>query len=229
MQTAQSISTLVPSQLCCQHEGNETVLFEAPLDSNAGLSNLMQRYIAGDELAFNALHTRLRPALRRIIARKVSDRYAIEDLLQTTFLKAHLARTRFSVEYDDNQDRAVSTWYAAIARNTTTDYLRRTGRSKIGLANQEDESWLESRADLRPNMEEIRMEAEEKNRILSWLADAIARLPQAQREVIHLHRLAELSMAEVAKRQGAKVGTIRVRAHRAYAALAKFASEHFRM
>jgi RNA polymerase sigma-70 factor (ECF subfamily) len=51
--------------------------------------------------------------------------------------------------------------------------------------------------------------------------DAIARLPAGQREVVELHKLRGMSMAEVAERLRLREGAVRVRAHRAYKALAR--------
>lgn len=193
--------------------------------SQLGLANLMERYVDGDQDAFDALHRALTPNIRRQIGGKISDRSAVEDLLQTTFLKAHLARDRFCADVQDNQDRAVATWYSAIARNATTDYLRKLARSRLNFIASDDEPWYDKEPDPTPNIEELGIMAQERTRLLDWLKQAIALLPRAQREVIEMHRLAELSMAEVAQRQGAKIGTVRVRAHRAYSALASAAKE----
>jgi RNA polymerase sigma factor (sigma-70 family) len=49
---------------------------------------------------------------------------------------------------------------------------------------------------------------------------ALAALPAGQREVVELHKLQGMSMAEVAERLAIREGAVRVRAHRAYKALA---------
>ena len=50
---------------------------------------------------------------------------------------------------------------------------------------------------------------------------ALAGLPAAQREIVEMHKLAGLSMAEIATRLQIREGAVRVRAHRAYKALAR--------
>ena len=70
----------------------------------------------------------------------------------------------------------------------------------------------------------------------SWLAgeladerarsvrSAIDQLPKSQRDVVTLHKLRGLGMSEIADRLGVRSGALRVRAHRAYKALARLLS-----
>ena len=50
---------------------------------------------------------------------------------------------------------------------------------------------------------------------------AIAQLPSGQREVVELHKLQGMSMAQVSQRLQIREGAARVRAHRGYKALAR--------
>ena len=58
------------------------------------------------------------------------------------------------------------------------------------------------------------------------LLAALRRLPAAQREVIGLHHLADLPVAEVAETLGVPVGTVKARLSRGRAALAHLLAEH---
>jgi RNA polymerase sigma-70 factor (ECF subfamily) len=58
------------------------------------------------------------------------------------------------------------------------------------------------------------------------LLTALRRLPAAQREVIGLHHLADLPVAEVAETLGVPVGTVKARLSRGRAALAHLLAEH---
>jgi RNA polymerase sigma-70 factor (ECF subfamily) len=57
------------------------------------------------------------------------------------------------------------------------------------------------------------------------LVDALKRLPEAQRQVIALHHLADLPLHEVAETVGAPVGTVKARLSRGRATLAKLLSD----
>jgi RNA polymerase sigma-70 factor, ECF subfamily len=57
------------------------------------------------------------------------------------------------------------------------------------------------------------------------LMAAMRRLPEAQRQVIALHHLADLPVNEVAEAVGAPVGTVKARLSRGRAALAELLSE----
>jgi RNA polymerase sigma-70 factor, ECF subfamily len=57
------------------------------------------------------------------------------------------------------------------------------------------------------------------------LQDAMARLPEQQREAFSMLKLEGLSIDQAAQRAGSSVGALRVRAHRAYKALRKLISE----
>ncbi len=186
-----------------------------------GLYALMDRYVDGDPRAFGLLHEQLGPRLRGFLTKLVRDDATVDDLLQLTFLKAHLARERFCLQGGD-PDGAVQGWYFAIARNVALDHLRKKGRQdrrRVDLG-REDGPELELADDQRPLEEQI-TEAEQSKEVVEQVREAIARLPESQREVVELHKLRGLSMAEVAARLQIREGAARVRAHRGYKALAR--------
>jgi RNA polymerase sigma-70 factor (ECF subfamily) len=198
---------------------NTTTLQE---DREGGLGALMESYVDGDESAFVELHNALAPRVRRQIRRKVSDPNAAEDLLQAVFMKAHRARTSFLVSEGADADRAVAVWYSAIARNAIYDHLRKHYRARVSLLGGSSEAAreiIEAHADDAPS-EEAQLLAEERRReVVNQVRGAVDRLPKSQREVVLLHRLNGLTMAEISKRLGVREGTLRVRAHRGYRAL----------
>jgi len=67
--------------------------------------------------------------------------------------------------------------------------------------------------------------ADEEPRSDSSLADAMAQLPEHQRQAFSMVKLEGLSIEQAADRAGVSVGALRVRAHRAYKALRKLISE----
>lgn len=181
----------------------------------------MERYIDGDPQAFSRLHGRLQPRLRAFLIKLVRDEAAVDDLVQLTLLKAHLARERFELQGGD-PDGAVQGWYFAICRNVAMDYLRGKYRGDQRRAGTDAEGDpLDGLADAGPDPEQVGVAVEREAEIVQRVRDAIARLPAGQREVVELHKLRGMSMAEVAERLQVREGAVRVRAHRAYKALAR--------
>ncbi len=186
-----------------------------------GLYDLMERYVDGDPLAFSQLHDRLHPRLRGFLMKLVRDEAAVDDLVQLTLLKAHLARERFTLQGGD-PDGAVQGWYFAISRNVAMDYLRDKYRGDRRRAGGDDDGdTVAELADAEPNAEQRGEQLERDAEIVQRVRDAISRLPPGQREVVELHKLRGMSMAEISQRLSVREGAVRVRAHRAYKALAR--------
>ncbi|MCA9707064.1 MAG: RNA polymerase sigma factor [Myxococcales bacterium] len=183
-----------------------------------GLFEQMGHYVDGDPAAFPRLYALLQPRLRGFLMKIVRDDAAVDDLVQLTLLKAHLARERFALQGGD-PDGAVQGWYFAIARNVAMDFLRdgyRGDRHRAG--SEEDALALPDRA---PNPEELGELTEHEAEIIERVRAAIGQLPPGQREVVELHKLRGMSMAQIAERLQIREGAARVRAHRAYRALAR--------
>lgn len=190
-----------------------------------GLFALMDRYIDGDPRAFSELHDKLSPRLRGFVLRLVRDDAAVDDLVQLTLLKAHLARERFALQGGD-PDGAVQAWYFAICRNVTMDFLRTRyrGESRRAASSPDGQDPVAALPDEGPNPEELGQAVEREDEIVEAVRNAIAQLPPGQREVVELHKLRGMSMADIAERLSVREGAVRVRAHRAYKALARMLS-----
>lgn len=198
---------------------------DPPRGDRGELHEWMDRYVDGDPVAFRRLHARLAPRLRGLLYKLVRDGDTVEDLLQLTLIKAHVARDRFVVPGAD-PDGAVQAWYFAIARNVAMDHLRARGRAERRSAPSDDasEEGVEAIADGTPDIEALTQAAEHEREVIEAIHAAIAKLPDGQREVVELHKLRGLSMAQVAERLALREGAVRVRAHRAYKALARLLS-----
>lgn len=183
------------------------------------LAALMERYLDGDGRAFAQLHTLLTPRLRGLLTKLVRDAATAEDLLQATLLKAHLARAGFVFRGPD-PDAGVQAWYATIARNLALDHLRGQTRERRRQGDQGDDPIADLATDL-PSVEEWQVDRDTAAEIAQRVRTALDRLPAAQREIVELHKLSGLSMAEIASRLQIREGAVRVRAHRAYKALAR--------
>lgn len=182
----------------------------------------MERYVDGDRRAFVQIHGLLEPRLRGFLMKLVQDTTTVDDLVQLTLLKAHLARERFVVQGGD-PDGAVQGWYFAIARNVAMDHLRQQyrGDRRTAAASPAGTDPVDDLVTPEPNVEDVTTTREQEQEVVDAVRGAIAKLPETQREVVELHKLRGLSMAEVAGRLRVREGAVRVRAHRAYKALAR--------
>src|SRR5690606_27201146 len=113
------------------------------------------------------------------------DSAAADDLVQATWLKAHLARTRFHVQ-GSSPDGAVQAWYFTIARNLAIDHLRAQGRERRHR-DRDDDSGRDRLAELPsdlPTSEDLQVSEAEAQEITSRVRDALAQLPAGQREIV---------------------------------------------
>jgi RNA polymerase sigma-70 factor (ECF subfamily) len=163
---------------------------------NEELTGLMVRYQQGDPEAVTALVEALSPQLHRFFqAQFVSRRFA-DDLLQETWLRIHEVRHTY------RPTEPLLPWIYAIARHTRVDHYRKTRRS-------EDR---EQQVDVLPERAAPAAAASRGPDLDAMLRE----LPDSQREVILLLKVAEMSLEEVARATSSSVGSVKQKAHRAY-------------
>lgn len=169
----------------------------------------------GDAGAYERLLTSLLPPLRGFVRRRGVEASEVEDVVQEILLLVHRARHTWRAE------QPFDPWLWAIARNASTDALRRQVRARSrrerALAEVRDEGELASAfVGAVPESAEARLVARE---LTPALAEALARLPAAQREAVELLYVEQLSVAEAAARAGVSPSALKVRAHRGSRAL----------
>lgn len=174
---------------------------------------LMARYCDGDTAAFHGLYRSVAPRVLGYLVGLVRDRATAEDLLQQTFLKIHGARGAYVRGADPVP------WIYAVAHRTALDELRRRQRARTHATTApapEDRAALGGAAEAAAA--ELTADRERDAAIAAALA-ALDRLPESQRHALLLTKVHGHSHAEAAAIVGATVGAIKLRAHRAYAAL----------
>jgi RNA polymerase sigma-70 factor (ECF subfamily) len=165
---------------------------------------LMAAYVAGDADAFERLFRTLAPSIHAFFVRSVGRGAAAEDLLQTTFLKIHAARSTWRT------GERLRPWVFTIAARVRLDWLRRQGRTQDQI---EDDGLADPERHDDPGDALLAHERAERVR------SALDSLPEPQRVVIHLHRFEGLSFAEIGTILGTSEGAARLRAFRAYGQL----------
>lgn len=179
---------------------------------------LMLRYLDGEASAFSELYAALAPNVRRQIHAVLGPDPMVDDLVQDTFLKAHAARSRFDPSRLRGSEGVVS-WFCAIARNASVSELRRR-YSAVGVGTTGSMPVPEELPCHQLDAEHRALVVERRRRVHEAVHGSLARLPEPQRRVVELHKLRGLSMREVAEQLGIRPGAARVRAHRAYRAMA---------
>jgi RNA polymerase sigma-70 factor (ECF subfamily) len=166
---------------------------------------LMAAYVAGDAGAFERLFARLAPRVHGFFLRSFRDAAVADDLMQVTFMKVHRAREQY------RNGLKVAPWLFAVAARVRLDELRR----RLRLPEDADEEAL-ARAD-----EEAPRDPPPDTDLRDAVRAALARLPESQRAVIHLHRYEGLTFPEIAQVLGTTAGAVKLRAFRGYETLRK--------
>lgn len=171
----------------------------------------MAKYQDGDAGAFRELYAAVAPRLLGYLVKMSRDQALAEDLLQQTFLKLHRARGAYVRGADPVP------WIYAIAHRTFLDEARKGKRAIVRVG---DEDVPEIVADLDGATAERRDDRADPE-LARQALDALAQLPDPQREAVVLTKLDGKSVAEAAAIAGTTVGAMKVRAHRGYEALRK--------
>ena len=137
------------------------------------------------------------PAVFSFLRRWVASRSDAEELLQEVFVTA--AKDIPAME----AARSQKAWLFGIARNLVLAHRRR-------MAIRQTLSLTEEPASIPHAPEDARLDA---------MRRAIEKLPEAQREVLQLRLVDELSYAAIAEALAIPIGTVRSRLHAAMAAL----------
>lgn len=144
------------------------------------------------------------PLLTNFLRRRIADREALEDVYQETLMALFQARHTY------DPSRPLEPWLFAIARNIAADHARHF--------------WARASVEqLTDQLPEVA--AGEEPLSDPSLDEAIARLPEQQRQAFSMLKLEGLSIEQAAVRSGVSAGALRVRAHRAYKALRKLLSD----
>jgi RNA polymerase sigma-70 factor, ECF subfamily len=166
------------------------------------LETLMARYQQGDLAAATALIGNISPKLRRFFAIELASRNHADDLLQETWLRIHKVRHTY------RPGEQVLPWFYAIARHVRVDHYRRIIRTTA----------REKRLHEIPT---IAASVSSESEPLLDLETLLAPLPESQREVIEMLKVAGMSLEEVARATSSSVGSVKQKVHRAYAKLRK--------
>lgn len=167
----------------------------------------------GDREAYELLLASLLVPLRAFVRRRGVEDAAVEDVVQEILILIHRARHTWRPE------RPFDPWLWAIARNASTDALRRQARERArrepagSEAIEQIASGGEQASELDPELRLTSRELPER------MAAALQALPDGQRQAVELLYVEQLTVTEAAARAGVSPGALKVRAHRGSRAL----------
>lgn len=189
------------------------------------LQQTLEQATAGDGHAWRRLVEAYSPRVFGLLARQCGDRDLAEELTQAAFVQvvAHLGRY--------SEKGSFEPWLFRIAMNLLRDEMRRRKRQARPIdmtdgpgQGQESSEWaavqdraVQVGATAPANPFEQVSRAEQIDR----LRRAVDRLPDADRQIVHLRHTAGLTFKQIAEALDQPLGTVLARGHRALAKIKK--------
>lgn len=186
----------------------EGVSGESPLEGGSKPSDaelrespeeLLLAYQRGEADAASALVRALSPALYRYFLSHTGKPEQADDLLQDTWLRVHRARHTFRA------GEPVMPWLFAIAHRAKVDGYRK--RRRIESREQAVEVLPESGSAPEPSS---------RKKSGPGIDTLLNALPDSQRELLIMLKVAGMSLEEAARATGSTVGAVKQKVHRAY-------------
>jgi RNA polymerase sigma-70 factor (ECF subfamily) len=159
----------------------------------------LDRFVQGDESAFEAVYRHYEAEVYRWIVRIVRDGDGAEDVLVEAFWRAYRGRARF------DSSRSFAAWMRKIATHASFDHLKAARKHAGGSAIRQD----------------IPSDAAPDGLMKEAIALAFRRLPPKLQVVATLALVEGLPHAEIAEALDVPVGTVKSRVFRAIRALRK--------
>ena len=181
---------------------------------------IIEQYKHGDREAFKKLIDRYASPLYNFAAR-LTSRNEAPDIVQESFIKAWKNINRF-----DGKLASFKTWIFTIAKNTTTDFLRKK-RSLLfsdmperggGNKDTEENNSFAENIPAEELLPDIALSRLEDNILLNKILE---KLPRAYREILVLHYQEEMTFSEIGKILNKPGNTVKSQHRRAIMELRK--------
>ena len=202
---------------------NDALAADVPAPAADSDESLMHAFASGDAAAFTRLYDRHDRATWRFIRHRLGARHegAADDVLQETWISVAKAAPRYVAT------ARFTTWLFTVARNRVIDHLRAQSNAMLSIdapvvgfagAGVEDagEGWADRVAADAADGPLARIESRQQ---AEAFLEALAQLPDAQREAFVLQAEGGLSIDEVASVTGVGAETAKTRLRYAKARL----------
>lgn len=174
--------------------------------------DLMERFQAGYEQAFNELVSRFQDRLHNFLYRYTHDHQDCEDLVQETFLRVY--RSRHSYE----RIAKFSTWMYTIALNLAKSLYKKKQRMTT-VTIHKDESDPDDRPMKLEDTDILPDDSLHEKMCMAHLEKALKELNEDFREVVVLRDIQQMSYDEIAEITDLPMGTVKSRINRGRAQL----------
>ena len=159
-------------------------------------SELIAKYQTGDVTAFETLLKRHQNALYTFLLRLTSDKDRAEDLFQETFLRVLKALPKY-------KDQGIFRhWLFRIANNAARDAGRRDIARLKRVVTDDDYVQTAASSQTRPDQEA------EQTDLLTQVENALADLPDKQRQVFLLRVHSNMRFREISEHLDEPLGTV---------------------
>jgi RNA polymerase sigma-70 factor (ECF subfamily) len=155
----------------------------------------MRQIAGGDEKALETLYGRYSGVVYSVARRILGDVGAAEEVLQDIFYQLWRAASSF-----DPARGTLAGWLLVSARNRAITRLRRRGPAGF---EEIEEQTVASNFNLESSAA--------ANEMMSLVRNALAALPQEQRQALELAYFEGLTHSEIAERTGDPLGTVKTR------------------
>lgn len=163
---------------------------------------LLEKWQAGDAVAFEALFQRYSAPLYSYFCRLGEARALAEDLVQETFLKVLAGAQGF------DPHRKLSTWLYAIGTNAWRDHRKRT-RRRLAWSALVGPRGHSRRGGEEPLTDLLRREA------AAHVEEVLRELPDEMRAILVMKHFQGLRYEEIGEVLGCPTGTVKSRVHTA--------------
>ncbi len=173
---------------------------------------LLKRYAAGDEGAFQELISQYKDSVYAFLRRFLNDRDLVDDVFQETFMQLYVSRDTF------DQSKPLRPWLFTIAANKAKDALRRRQRidcTNLGSMFDSDEHSIDDVLNTLDHDDRLPYDDLIREETATEVKRVIARMPARLREVLLLAYFQKFSYGEIAGILGIPVGTVKSRLHTA--------------
>jgi RNA polymerase sigma-70 factor (ECF subfamily) len=171
---------------------------------------LLKRYAAGDEGAFQELVGQYKDSVYAFLRRFLNDRDLVDDVFQETFMQLYVSRDTF------DQSKPLRPWLFTIAANKAKDALRRHQRvdaTNLGSMFDSEEHSIDDVLNTLDYDEHMPYDDLIREETAAQVKRVVARMPVKLREILILAYFHKFPYAQIAGILGIPVGTVKSRLH----------------
>lgn len=192
---------------------NDPAKRDVPAREAAIDASLVDKFIAGDESAFNEIVNRYRGRIYGLTLNLLRNAADAEEITQDAFIRAYHGLSRF------RGDSSLSTWLYRIALNLARNrywyFFRRRRHNWVSLERPLNDDSDATFADIVASGDHDPAQETVASEFTSLVAGCMDRLDPKHREILIMRNVLDLSYEEIARSLAINVGTVKSRIARA--------------